>query len=68
MAQYEDEKIALLRTAIRQLKQVVGLCNGLPREFCPHILGTKHHEWAALVWQFGGQSTRWQYERFVHAA
>ena len=58
MAQSESEKIALLQKAIRERKQVVGYCNGLPREFCPHILGTKRGEWRTLVWQFGGESSR----------
>lgn len=58
MAQTHDEKRALIRTAIRELKQVTGYCNGLPREFCPHILGTKHGDWRALVWQFAGTCSK----------
>jgi hypothetical protein len=58
MAQREDEKIALLRIAIRELRQVVCGGKGLPREFCPHILGTKERVWRTLVWQFDGSSER----------
>ena len=56
MAQREDEKIALIRTAILELKQIACYGKQLPREFCPHILGTKEGVWRALVWQFDGQS------------
>ena len=50
--------IELLRQAIRELKQVVGHCNGYYREFCPHALGHKQGVWKALVWQFGGTSSK----------
>jgi len=50
--------IALLRTAIRELKQVVGYDNDLYREFCPHVLGHKEGVWKVLVWQFGGTSSK----------
>jgi hypothetical protein len=53
-----DDKVAVLRDAIRSLKQVTGLCNDLPREFCPHVLGTKRGEWQVLVWQFDGLSEK----------
>lgn len=51
-----QEKIELLRSAIRELKQVTGTCNGYPREFCPHVLGQKGAKWSVLVWQFAGLS------------
>ncbi|WP_421851482.1 hypothetical protein [Oricola sp.] len=53
-----EEKIALLRDAIINHKQVTGLCNDLPREFCPHILGPGLRSWTTLVWQFGGTSNK----------
>lgn len=53
-----DSHIELLREAIKTAKQVTGFCNNLPREFCPHILGTKGDHWNVLVWQFGGETSR----------
>lgn len=58
MPQAENEKLDVLRRAIRELKQVVGYRIGLPRMFCPHILGTKNGVWRTLVWQFDGESER----------
>jgi hypothetical protein len=49
-------KIALLRDAIKNHKQVTGLCKTYPREFCPHLLGIGNRGWAVLVWQYGGLS------------
>lgn len=51
-----DDKISILRDAIRNVKQVTGLGKCLPREFCPHIMGTKNHVWRVLTWQFAGLS------------
>jgi hypothetical protein len=53
-----NEKIILLRAAIKELKQVTAVYNGLPREFCVHLLGTKNGDWKVLVWQFGGSSSK----------
>ncbi|WP_136656913.1 hypothetical protein [Nitratireductor sp. XY-223] len=53
-----EEKIELIRDAIRDHQQVTGLCNQYPREFCPHALGTKNGKWNTLVWQFGGLSEK----------
>ena len=47
-----ENKKALIRTAIIELKPMKGLYNGLYREFCPHILGTKIGTWKVFVWQF----------------
>ena len=47
----------LIRIAIRELKPMTAMLDGLPREFCPHVLGTKDGEWRTLVWQFAGQSS-----------
>lgn len=52
------QDIELLRTAIRDLKQVIAYDNGLYREFCPHVLGRKNGVWGVLVWQFAGDSSR----------
>jgi 5'-deoxynucleotidase YfbR-like HD superfamily hydrolase len=52
-------KILLLRRAIKELKQVVGIAKGLRREFCPYTLGLgKAQDWKVFVWQFGGKSSR----------
>ena len=52
-------KILLLRRAIKELKQVVGVGNELPREFCPYTLGLgKDRDWKVFVWQFGGESSQ----------
>ena len=51
-----DNKIELLRGAITGIQQVTGLGKDLPREFCPHILGTKRGVWRVLTWQFAGLS------------
>lgn len=48
----------LLRQAIIDRKQVVCVYQGLPREVCPHAIGTKRGERHVLVFQFGGQSSQ----------
>lgn len=53
-----EDKIETLRHAINTRQQVTGLCNGLNREFCPHLLGRGASGWNVLVWQFGGQSEK----------
>ena len=50
------EPYDLLREAILNRRQVVAVCHGLPREFCPHVLGTKDDEEHCLAYQFGGAS------------
>ena len=52
----QDTKIALLRDAIENTKQVRAIARNLPRVFCPHILGTINGHWCVVVWQFGGYS------------
>jgi hypothetical protein len=45
--------------AISQKKQIVCTYQGLIREVCPHALGYNHHGGEqALVFQFGGQSSK----------
>jgi hypothetical protein len=51
-------KIDLLRSAIKDRKQVVGRSNGHPREFCPYNLGVKDGGWRVFAWQFGGVSSK----------
>jgi uncharacterized protein len=52
-------KILLLRRAIRDLKQVIGVGDGLPREFCPYTLGIgANGDWRVFAWQFGGKSSQ----------
>jgi hypothetical protein len=54
-----DGDIALLRAAIQDRLQITFVCDGRPREACPHILGAKGDgRWAVLVWQFSGGSKR----------
>lgn len=52
------DKVAIIRTAITELKQVTAVYDGLERVFCPHILGTKYGVWKVFVWQFDGRSSR----------
>ena len=52
-----NTQIALIREAIWNHKQLTCFVNGLGREFCPHILGTRHDDWRTLVWQFAGRSS-----------
>ena len=49
-----DSKIALLRDAIQNRRQIKAIARDLPRVFCPHILGTKDGHWYVVVWQFEG--------------
>lgn len=46
----------LIREALLQRRQVLATYGGLPRAFCPHVLGHKHGRAQALVYQFGGES------------
>jgi len=47
----------LLREAILGRRQVWAVYHGLPRAFCPHILGAKGSERHCLGYQFAGEST-----------
>jgi hypothetical protein len=53
-----DEKIAVIRDAVETGKQVHFTYQGHLRETCPHVLGTTDNVWRALVWQFGGTSSK----------
>ena len=48
---------ALLREAMVRRRQVRAVYDGLPREFCPHVLGANDGEAHCLGYQFAGQST-----------
>ena len=50
--------VSLLREAMRDLRPVHGMYGGLPREFCPHVLGRGGGSLKVFVWQFGGESSR----------
>ena len=47
----------LLTEAIARWRQVRAVYDGLPREFCPHVLRTKDGEAHCLEYQVGGRST-----------
>ncbi|TRX76107.1 hypothetical protein [Pseudomonas mangiferae] len=47
---------SLIRDAILQRRQVFATYGGLPRAFCPHVLGKKNGRAQALVYQFDGES------------
>jgi len=53
----QDNKIALLRDAIENAKQVKATARNLPRIFCPHILGQRNGYWYVVAWQFDGYSS-----------
>ncbi len=53
-----DSKIALLRDAIENTRQIQAMARDLPRVFCPHILGTTNGHWCVVVWQFEGYSNK----------
>jgi hypothetical protein len=47
-----------IHRAIRDRKQIHATYRGLPREMCPHVLGTKNGRRQALFFQFAGESER----------
>jgi hypothetical protein len=51
------KELGTLRYAVENRKQVRAVIRGLPRVFCPHILGTRGSHWQTVVWQFGGYSS-----------
>jgi hypothetical protein len=48
----------LLIMAIEELKQVVCIYDGYPREMCPHVVGWKNGAHHVLSYQFAGGSSR----------
>lgn len=50
--------LSVIRGAIRNRQSLYFTANDEPREFCPHVLGTKRGEWHVFGWQFGGGSSR----------
>ena len=47
---------AVIRQAILNKDQVIGIYQGHNREICPHVLGSKEGRSQALFYQFGGTS------------
>jgi hypothetical protein len=52
----EYEPYQLLRQALIERRRVTAIYDGLPREFCPHCLGTRNGKQRVLGWQYAGQS------------
>lgn len=53
-----DHALALIRRAIAEERCLEGIFDGHRREFCPHVLGTKHGDRRVLCFQYGGGSSR----------
>jgi len=53
-----NESYGLLGLAAARRQPVAGIYDGLPRLFCPHVLGRKSGQFHALCYQFGGSSHR----------
>ena len=51
-----NETYELLRRAAARRQSVAAIYDGLPRLFCPHVLGRKAGRFHALVYQIGGGS------------
>lgn len=52
-----DDTYDHIRQAIINKMQVLCDFGGLPREVCPHVIGTKNGRAQVLVYQFGGRSS-----------
>lgn len=51
--------LELIRTAIRQKRQIHGVYQNRRRELCPHALGRDDDgEWKLVAYQFGGESSQ----------
>jgi hypothetical protein len=50
-----NETYELLRRAAARRQSVAAIYDGLPRLFCPHVLGRKAGRFHALVYQIGGE-------------
>ena len=48
---------SIIRGAIVNKLQVLATYKGLPREMCPHAIGTKKGKAHALFYQFAGESS-----------
>lgn len=55
--QTESEKFHIIKQAIEDKKQILATYDGLPREMCPHLLGSKDGNMQCLFYQFGGKSS-----------
>jgi hypothetical protein len=52
-----DDTYALIRQAVLNKDQVIAVYGGLPRQLCPHALGTKKGVPHGIFYQFGGTSS-----------
>ncbi len=50
------EPYEIIRQALVERKRVAATYGGLPREFCPHCIGTRNVQRRVLGWQCGGAS------------
>ena len=48
---------AIVRQAIIDRHQIVGIYGGFYRELCPHLIGTKNGKEQALFFQFAGETS-----------
>jgi hypothetical protein len=48
----------LIKTAIQNKQAITANYDGLPRELCPHVIGTKNGTEQCLCYQFGGETSR----------
>ena len=53
----ESDTYVLVRQAIIDKHQVIGVYGGHRRELCPHAIGTKRGRAQAIFIQFGGSSS-----------
>jgi hypothetical protein len=53
-----DDKIAIIRDAIKTGKHVHCTFDGYRRETCCHIVGTTKGVWRGLFWQFDGTTSQ----------
>jgi hypothetical protein len=52
-----DDTYGLIRQAVLNKDQVIAMYGGLPRQLCPHALGTKKGVPHGIFYQFGGTSS-----------
>jgi hypothetical protein len=55
--QTDSEKFQIIKQAIIDKNQILATYDGLPREMCPHLLGSKAGNMQCLFYQFGGNSS-----------
>ncbi len=52
------DNYSVIRQAIIDKQQITAIYHGLVREMCPHAIGTKDGREQAILFQFGGQSSK----------